>query len=585
MRDKRSLIDVFMVSMLAMISLPIIILGGIFVFGDYYFFRQDRFELRKSFIQEQDVIFKHEVDQVVDHLEWRLTRLKIPENQLKKEIMEWFSTIRFQNRGQKPGFLFVGTYDGFCLLDEDRQVSTVNDTISTPGSNKILTHKAFLKAAQNPKGGFVDYSQFNPVTGRASPRRAFVRGVPKFRWYIGSGFWYDDVDIIISQKKLELRAKIQQHVTTVVLVLVAMILLQYLIYRVMMRKIIAGFSSFSEFFKSAEKKITKVSKQSLYFSEFIELAESADRMMTERHRAENALRDSETRYRSIIENIEEGYCEIDTQGNIIFTNDAMSEILEYPIDELMQMDGKKLLPEEDTERVVQYFANVYISEKASLEYIFPVIRKDGTKKYIEITPTVIKDADGKKTGLRSIVRDVDQRKKYEENLIYLAYHDALTGLKNRKAFYEQLQNAIYRAKRYGTEIGLIYIDIDKFKKVNDTLGHEIGDALLREIKNRLEGGLRKTDFISRIGGDEFVIIVDDPTKIHPGIIAQKIVDDLSKPYKLNGHVVDYVSSSVGISIFPTDAEDMESLIKKADKAMYKAKEKRNRYFSYSELLR
>jgi diguanylate cyclase (GGDEF)-like protein/PAS domain S-box-containing protein len=307
-------------------------------------------------------------------------------------------------------------------------------------------------------------------------------------------------------------------------------------------------------------------------------------MMNERNRAEIALRDSEIRYRSIIESIEEGYCEVDIRGNIIFTNDAMQEILEYPMDELLNMDTKKLLAEEDAERVVQYFTNVFISEKVASEYIFPVIRKDGTKKYIEVMPTVIKDADGKKIGLRSIVRDVDQRKKYEENLIYLAYHDALTGLKNRKAFYEQLQNALYHAKRYGIEIGLIYIDIDKFKKVNDTLGHEVGDSLLREIKNRLENCLRKTDFISRIGGDEFVIIVDNPTKIHPAIIAQKIVDELSKPYELNGHVVDYVTSSVGISTFPTDAEDMDSLIKKADKAMYKAKEKRNRYFNYSELV-
>jgi diguanylate cyclase (GGDEF)-like protein/PAS domain S-box-containing protein len=573
-----------MVSMLSMIILPIIILGGIFVIGDYYFFQQDRLELKKTYIEEQEVIFKHEVDRAVDHLEWRLTSRKVPENQLKSEILEWFSTIRFQNRGKKLGYLFVGTYDGFYLLDEDRQASAGIDTLSTPGSKKIIAHQTFMKAVRNPNGGFVDYHQFNPVTGEVLPKRAFVRGVPQFRWYVGSAFCFDDIDIIISQKKSELKEKIRQHVTTVVLVLVAMILLQYLIYKIMMRKIIAGFSSFSDFFKSAEKKIAKVRKESLYFSEFIQLAESADKMMNERNRAETALRDSEMRYRSIIESIEEGYCEVDIRGNIIFTNDAMQEILEYPMDELLNMDTKKLLAEEDAERVVQYFTNVFISEKVASEYIFPVIRKDGTKKYIEVMPTVIKDADGKKIGLRSIVRDVDQRKKYEENLIYLAYHDALTGLKNRKAFYEQLQNALYHAKRYGIEIGLIYIDIDKFKKVNDTLGHEVGDSLLREIKNRLENCLRKTDFISRIGGDEFVIIVDNPTKIHPAIIAQKIVDELSKPYELNGHVVDYVTSSVGISTFPTDAEDMDSLIKKADKAMYKAKEKRNRYFNYSELV-
>ncbi|MBW2514101.1 MAG: GGDEF domain-containing protein, partial [Deltaproteobacteria bacterium] len=199
------------------------------------------------------------------------------------------------------------------------------------------------------------------------------------------------------------------------------------------------------------------------------------------------------------------------------------------------------------------------------------------------TPTVINDTQEKKIGLRSIVRDVYRQKKYEENLIYLAYHDALTGLKNRKAFYEQLQDALYHAKRYGTELALIYIDIDKFKKVNDTLGHEMGDMLLLEIRDRLQNTLRKTDFVSRIGGDEFVVLVDNPHNIHPAIIAEKIVKSLSEPYELKGSIVDYISSSVGISIFPTDAVDMDSLVKKADEAMYVAKETRNAYVSYADV--
>jgi diguanylate cyclase (GGDEF)-like protein/PAS domain S-box-containing protein len=572
-----------MVSMLTMISLPIIILGGIFVFGDYYFFHQDRTELKVSYIQEQEHIFQHEVDRAVDHLEWRLSSQKVPEDQLKKEILEWFPTIQFENKGRRPGFLFVGTYDGYFLMQEDREADDGIDSLSTPGTIRIDAHAEFLKAAQKPNGGFVDYFQIDRTTGNRMQKRAFVRGVPQFRWYVGAGFFIGDIDLIIFQKKEELKAQIQQHVTSIVLVLVAMILIQYLIYRIMMRKIVAGFTSFSEFFKLAEKQTTTVAKHSLHYSEFIDLAKSADKMIYERNHAENALRDSESKYRSIVENIEEGYCEIDIEGNILFSNDSMQDIMGYTTEELEEIGINKLLAEEDTERVVQYLANVFVSEKMPSEYVFPIVRKDGVKKYIGISPGIIKDAEGKKIGLRSIVRDVDQRKKYEENLIYLAYHDALTGLKNRKAFYEQLQNAIYRAKRYGTEIGLIYIDIDEFKRVNDTLGHEIGDMLLQEIKNRLEGCLRKTDFISRIGGDEFVIIVDDPKKIHPEVIAQKVVKDLARPYELDGHVIDYISSSVGISTFPTDAEDMETLIKRADTAMYKAKESRNGFFNYSKL--
>ena len=156
----------------------------------------------------------------------------------------------------------------------------------------------------------------------------------------------------------------------------------------------------------------------------------------------------------------------------------MRDISGYSREDLTGLNTVEMLDEKDVKKVFQHFTDVYESEKSQPELTCQIRRKDGTQKFVGLTPTVIKDGKGKKTGLRSIVRDVDRQKKYEENLIYLAYHDALTGLKNRKAFYEQLQDALYHAKRYGAEIALIYIDIDKFKLVNDTLGHEMGDMLL-----------------------------------------------------------------------------------------------------------
>ena len=137
MKDKRSLIYVLMVSMLSMISLPIIILGSIFVFGDYYFFHQDRLELKTDYIREQEHIFQHEVDQAVDHLEWRLSSQNVPEAQLKKEIMEWFPTIQFENKGNRPGVLFVGTYDGAYLLEENRQATADATRRHRPPARKL----------------------------------------------------------------------------------------------------------------------------------------------------------------------------------------------------------------------------------------------------------------------------------------------------------------------------------------------------------------------------------------------------------------------------------------------------------------
>ena len=174
----------------------------------------------------------------------------------------------------------------------------------------------------------------------------------------------------------------------------------------------------------------------------------------------------------------------------------------------------------------------------------------------------------------------DALRENEEKLVYLAYHDALTGLNNRKAFHEKLKQTIQFARRYRTEIALIYIDIDRFKTVNDSLGHEFGDELLKEIARRLQSSVRETDVLSRIGGDEFTIVLNNPDKINAEIVAARIIETLARPYTLNGVTVDYISASLGISSYPQDAEQIDELIKTADTAMYQAKKDRNRYRRY-----
>lgn len=580
---KKSLIDLIMLNMLLMISLPLILLGGIVVFGEYHFFRQEREAIKNAYIQEQEAIFKHEVEKAIDYIRWTRQQHDMPGDEQESEMLRWISRIRFHNKGRLPGFLFVRTLDGVQLVSISRPDLIGKDISLLTDPNGINSHRLFLHAIKKPGGGFVEYSWFNPSTRKVELKRSFAKSIPELGWYVGAGFWFGDIKRVIFNKQLEFRNKIMKEVSTISLLLSAMFLLQYLVYRVMMRKIRGNFQQFVAFFNRSASSAIRMVTKTLSYSEFVDMAKSANQMMRDRNFAEQALRDSENRYRSIIENIDEGYSEVDPDGNITFVNNRMVDITGYSKEELINMNTAVMLEEKDVERVFQHFADVYNTDTPQPEFTCLIRRKDGTWRFVGLTPTVIKDGQGKKTGLRSIVRDVDRQKKYEENLIYLAYHDALTGLKNRKAFYEQLQEAIYHAKRYGTEIALIYIDIDKFKKVNDTLGHEIGDVLLLEIRDRLQSTLRKTDFVSRIGGDEFVILVDNPHHIHPAAIAEKIVKNLSEPYNLKGNIIDYISSSVGISTFPTDAVDMDSLVKRADQAMYVAKEKRNGYISYADV--
>ncbi len=582
---KKHLVDVIMVNMLLMISLPLILLGSLAIFGEYYFFRQERQSITKAYIQEQEAIFRHEVEKAIDYIRWTRKQHRTPGHDQESEMLSWISRIRFHNKGRIPGFLFVRTFDGIQLMSISRPDLVGKDVSLLTDPEGINSHQLFLEATKTPMGGYADYSWFNPSTRKVELQRAFVKGVPELGWYVGAGFWFGDIKRVIFNRQLDFRSRILKQVSTVALLLSAMFLLQYLVYRVMMRKIRGNFHQFVTFFNTSTSTAVLMDPTTLSYSEFVNMATSANQMIQDRNLAEEALRDSENRYRSIIENIDEGYCEVDPNGNITFFNDRMRDILGYSREELTGMNTANMLEEKDVEKVFKHFADVYETDVPQPEFTCLIKRKDGTHKFVGLTPTVIKDSQGNKTGLRSIVRDVDRQKKYEENLIYLAYHDALTGLKNRKAFYEQLQDALYHAKRYGTELALIYIDIDKFKKVNDTLGHEIGDVLLLEIRDRLQNTLRKTDFVSRIGGDEFVVLVDNPHHIHPAAIAEKIVKNLSEPYDLKGNVVDYISSSVGISSFPTDAIDMDNLVKKADQAMYLAKEKRNAYVSFSDAMK
>lgn len=176
------------------------------------------------------------------------------------------------------------------------------------------------------------------------------------------------------------------------------------------------------------------------------------------------------------------------------------------------------------------------------------------------------------------IRYAIERKKIEQNLFLLAHYDNLTGLANREFFHTTLSKSLLRAKRNNQTLGLMFLDLDHFKEINDTLGHAAGDHLLINVAKRLQSCVRETDTIARLGGDEFTIILDSIQQSeNAGMIAEKILQALAEPILISEHQV-FISSSIGIALYPNDATNHEDLIKYADTAMYKAKEKgRNNY--------
>lgn len=190
---------------------------------------------------------------------------------------------------------------------------------------------------------------------------------------------------------------------------------------------------------------------------------------------------------------------------------------------------------------------------------------------------------GKERIILLAIEDITERKKYEEKIQQMAFHDSLTGLPNRKLFSDRLGIVLAQAKRNKKKVGIVMLDLDNFKDVNDTLGHDVGDILLKAVAERLSGTLRKSDTVARFGGDEFVLIFPDMEVIEEAIqVVQKIIDRFNKPFLIDTHQL-VVTTSIGIAVYPNDGMDEEILMKNADIAMYQAKQAgRARYQLYKE---
>ena len=203
---------------------------------------------------------------------------------------------------------------------------------------------------------------------------------------------------------------------------------------------------------------------------------------------------------------------------------------------------------------------------------YRLIRLNGSLLDTEINAEIVRDGQGQPSGLIFVIRDISERKKTEEHIRHMAQHDPLTGLPNRALFSDRLQSAITNAVRDKTGLALMFIDLDKFKPVNDTYGHGVGDLLLQDVAQRMLQCLRDSDTVARIGGDEFVVLLRGSSAIPETLaVAEKIRKGLERPFLIDGHVLQ-ISCSIGVARFPEHGQDDITLAKNADLAMYRAKE-------------
>jgi diguanylate cyclase (GGDEF)-like protein/PAS domain S-box-containing protein len=294
------------------------------------------------------------------------------------------------------------------------------------------------------------------------------------------------------------------------------------------------------------------------------------------------LRDSEERFSSTMELAAIGIAHVDSMGRFLYVNPQLCEMLAYTEQELLAMTVKDVSHPGDVGVTDDMAAKLHAGAIKSFKTEKRYLRKDGAPVWVGLTVAVKRDRAGKPLYDVSVVEDISGRKRAEERIQYLATHDGLTGLPNRAMFAQLLALAVETAKRYDRKLAVLFIDLDRFKVINDTLGHEAGDVLLREMAARLRECLRASDVVARLGGDEFVVLLQE---IHEpaqaAAVARNILSVVMKPVVILGHEC-RVTASVGICMHPEEGQDDQAVMKNADMAMYLAKEEgKNTYQFFS----
>jgi diguanylate cyclase (GGDEF)-like protein/PAS domain S-box-containing protein len=267
-----------------------------------------------------------------------------------------------------------------------------------------------------------------------------------------------------------------------------------------------------------------------------------------------------------------------TLGGVVLSwNRAAERIYGYTAAEIVGRSISMVVPPEYMDELREILDAVSHG-KQIMHHETERIRKDGQRIHVSLTISPIRDENGTIFGASAISRDITERRLTDERLRFLAQHDALTGLPNRMLCYDRIGQAILRARRDREQVAILFLDLDGFKPINDSLGHEIGDELLRTVARRLQQCLREGDTVARLGGDEFVICLPslrDGTAA--GTIADKVLESLCAPIAIGENQLQ-VTCSIGISLYPRDGTDTQALLRAADIAMYQAKSAgRNRY--------
>ena len=308
------------------------------------------------------------------------------------------------------------------------------------------------------------------------------------------------------------------------------------------------------------------------------------RDISQRRNIENQLRESEERFHSAFELAAIGMALVAIDGRFLQVNSALAKIFGYTEDQLLASDLHKLTYDVNHDQKLCHHMHQLLSDdlpsfQTEVECQHIIV---GKMVWILLSASLVRNSQGDPQYFIIQFQNITDRKFAEQQLVYIANHDPLTGLLNRVQFHDRFSQVLSTVQRHETKLALMFLDLDRFKLINDTLGHRVGDLLLQAVSDRLKRSVRNNDLLARLGGDEFILLLSDIEGIDfIARIAQKIIDALTQPFSLEGHDI-VVTASVGISVYPDDGNNSHDLMMNADTAMYLAKERgKNNYQFYT----
>ncbi|MDR3561598.1 MAG: diguanylate cyclase [Negativicutes bacterium] len=286
-----------------------------------------------------------------------------------------------------------------------------------------------------------------------------------------------------------------------------------------------------------------------------------------------ALRKSEERFRLVFEHAPIGMLISDLKGRFTRVNTAMADLLGYSVNQLVTMGFAEITHPEDLNKDISLVSELLRGKKPRFAMEKRYVRGDGAILHIMLHGSFVYDGRRPACFIGQIV-DITARKQHEQTMLHIAYHDQLTGLPNRMLFRDKLTQVLAEGKDKRQMLAVIFLDLDRFKIINDTLGHMMGDQALVLIADRLAGAVRASDVVARLGGDEFTVMLpnikqeQDVYRVLP-----KIIEALEEPLRINGKEF-AVSASMGIALYPRDGQDVDTLLQVADQAMYSSKSRK-----------